>query len=181
MTSWPDRLVAAITARWGAPDRRAEFTRPPFTVHVLKYLGSSTGEGVVIYVTATTGPSPSDHLFEFMVGLDEARDDIASALAALAVYAREHAVHSGDTVPADMPLWPGTAMQRFLVMAQREAVVGPFDLDGRHVEYLQAIPMYESEVPAKLRLGAHHFLDELRTQRLGFWQAERMPLPSDIR
>jgi hypothetical protein len=50
-----------------------------------------------------------------------ARDGIAGALAALGLYsAREGvAVDHGHTVPADEPLWPGSPMERFLVMRPR--------------------------------------------------------------
>jgi Suppressor of fused protein (SUFU) len=80
------------------------------------------------------------------------KDDVASPLAALALYhARKGAsVGHGDTVAAEQPLWPGTEMRRFLVVRPRDDYLPPLNLtDDLHVEFLQAIPIFESELEYK--------------------------------
>ena len=60
------------------------------------------------------------------------------------------AVGHGETVPANGPLWPGTAMCRFLVLRPIGEIISPLELpDGMHVEFMQAIPIFESEFAAK--------------------------------
>jgi hypothetical protein len=173
-------VTDALIALWGPPDRKARFETALTTVEVLKYAARTTAAGVVVYVTATSGPSPSGHFDEFVLGLDEAHDEVADPLARLCVFARTTPVHHGDSVPIDAPLWPGTSFQRFLAMRQVEPIVGPFDVDGRRVEFMNAIPIYEAEVPIKARLGSDDFMDELRRQRLAFWNASRPALSSVI-
>lgn len=173
-------ITDALIAHWGSPDRNARFATGSSLVEVLKYDAQSTNEGVVIYATATSGPSASGHLNEFVLGLDVAHDEVADPLARLCVFARTTPVHHGDSVPIDGPLWPGTAFRRFLAMRQIEPILGPFDLDGRHIEFMNAIPIYESEVPIKATLGADGFIDELRRQGFGFWDSTRPALSNDI-
>ena len=170
----------AITARWGVPDREARFEASEIVVEVLKYEPVKTGEGVVIYVTSTTGRNDAGHFNEFLVGLDGPHDEIADPLARLSAFARGTPMHDGDTVPMDAPLWPGTDMRRWMATTQRKAVIGPSTIDGRHVEFMNAIPIYESELEAKQRLGPDGFLAELRDNGLGFWIAGRPSLPRDI-
>jgi hypothetical protein len=173
-------VVDALVDRWGKPDRYARFETESILVEVLKYDPQTTKEGVVIYATATSGPSPSGHLSEFILGLDVAHDDVADPLAQLSAFARSTAVHDGDTVPIDGPLWAGSEFRRFLAMKQVESILGPFEIDGRHVEFMNAIPIYESELPIKSALGGRGFVDELRRQGIGFWDAARPALSSDI-
>jgi hypothetical protein len=173
-------VADALVERWGKPDRYARFETEPNLVEVLKYDAETTKEGVVIYATATSGPSPSGHFTEFILGLDTAHDDVADPLARLAAFARSTAVHDGDTVPIDRPLWAGSEFRRFLTMHQVESIIGPFDIDGRHVQFMNAIPIYEAEVAIKGALGGRRFLDELRRQGIGFWDAARPALSGDI-
>lgn len=173
-------VVDALVGHWGKPDRYARFETESTTVEVLKYEAETTNEGVVIYATATSGPSPSGHFGEFILGLDSARDEVADPLARLSAFARMTPVHDGDTVPIDGPLWPGSPFRRFLTMRQVESIVGPFDINGRRVEFMNAIPIHESEVEIKAAFGARAFIEELRGQGLGFWDAERRALSHDI-
>lgn len=180
MTEPELNVVDALLAHWGKPDRYARFETESTLVEVVKYEARATTEGVVIYATATTGPSPSGHFDEFILSLDRAHDDVADPLARLSAFARTTPVHEGDTVPIDAPLWPGTPFRRFLAMQQVEPILGPFEIDGRHVEFMSAIPIYESEVPIKAALGGRGFVDELRRQGIGFWDAGRPALSRDI-
>jgi hypothetical protein len=172
----------AIRDTWGEADRRAEFVDGGWTIEVLKYEAASTPEGVVIYATASSGPSASGHWSEFILGLDTAHDEVAASLASLSLYTRSTApLHHGDTVPIGGPPWPGSAFDRFLVMQQVEPVLGPFDIDERHVEFMTVVPIYPSELPTKASLGADGFLEELRRNGIAPWQGNRRALSRDVR
>src|SRR5258705_12414168 len=171
----------AITAMGGIPDGEARFETFEIVVEVLKYEPVKTREGVVIYVTSTIGRNDAGHFKEFLVGLDGPHDDVADPLARLSAFARASPIHDGDTVPMDEPLWPGTDMRRWMATTQREAGIGPSTIDGRHVEFMNGIPISESELEAKQRLGVDGFLAELRDNGLGLWVAGRPSLASDIR
>jgi hypothetical protein len=43
---------------------------------------------------------------------------------------------TNEGVVIDGPLWLGTPFRRFLAMQQVESIVGPFEVDGRHVEFI---------------------------------------------
>jgi hypothetical protein len=165
-----------VVAKWGPPDRRARFTQGAVSIEVYKFEAATTGEGVVIYVTVTSGPSPSGHWGEFMLGLDVAHDEVAAPLASLSAYARATPLHHGDTVPIGDPPWPGSGFSRFLVMRQVDSVLGPFRVGDRSVEYLTVIPVYESEVEVKAKVGADALIDRFRSQGVAFWKADRGPL-----
>ena len=103
----PEAVERHYLELFGKPTRTANFRRDSgFSVDVFKWDADATSEGVALY--ATVGASkheiegmPADHRVEFFVGLNPARDDIASALAAVALYAVEEKVTigHGHTVP----------------------------------------------------------------------------------
>lgn len=75
-------------------------------------------------------------------------DDIASAVAALGLFARRQGevVDHGHTIPSDGPFWPGTEMSTFLVLRQVGEILEALTLPNRiHVEIPQAVPVFESE------------------------------------
>ena len=122
----------------------------------------------------------SDHRVEFFVGLLPERDDVASPLAGLALYVRREqvAVGHGHTVAADGPLAPGTNMRRFIVMRPRAAFIEPLKLrDGTHVEFLQAIPIFEFELAFKAVYGADALLEHWESVGVPFWDPSRRPEP----
>jgi suppressor of fused protein SUFU len=118
---------------------------------------------------------------EYFLGLLPPRGAVASPLAALTLYSvREGiAVNHGDTVPADGPLWPGTDMPRFLVLRPIGDVVSPLELpDGMHVEFMQAIPIFETELAFKARHGASELLEYWQESGVAFWNPVRSPEPA---
>src|SRR5438094_706882 len=137
----------------GPPTRAAEFRRAGRVIGVWKWSESANPEGVTLY--ATVGASqypmsglPSNHRVEFFIGLKPEHDEIASPLAALALYPQEEhvSVGHGHTVPVGKPLWPGSRMSTFLILQPVTAIVPPIQLPSRaHVEFLQAVPVFQSE------------------------------------
>ena len=169
--------------RWGEPSRRANFRTGEYEIEILKWTASANGEGVDLY--ATLGASAEDmpgaergHRVEYFIGLAPGRDDIASPLAGLGLFAqreRENVDH-GHTIPAGGPLWAGTEMNTLLVLRQLGEILPALTLsDGVHVEFLQVVPIFEPE----RRLTAEHGVDALlkrwESAQTAFWEPHRRP------
>jgi suppressor of fused protein SUFU len=166
---------------WGQPSRRAEhiFKGQPF--EVWKWDADRIAEGVTLYTTigASSYPLPgwpSSHRFELFLGLQPPEDGVAMALAGAAsfTFRTEKLLEPGHTVTfSDMPLWPTTAMQTFLVRQPREWNVptlrGPNDL---HVEFWQLLPLYETELQFHRRHGADA-LQRWEEAQVPFWDPHR--------
>jgi hypothetical protein len=168
-------------ARWGEPTRRARFDVGEFTIEVLKWDVGSSPEGVALYATVgasswpLTGRDPA-HRIEFFVGLLPEQDGIVSSFAAFGLYsAREGvALDHGHSVPAGQPLWPGTAMRSFLTMRPLAGFFPHLDLSGGlHVDFLQAIPIYESERSFKTEHGADALVRRWKEIGVRFWDSTR--------
>jgi hypothetical protein len=117
---------------WGEPSRTAEFTGSDYTAGVYKWSSDTNPEGVDLYATigASDKPIPQDdptHRVEFFLGLLPGRDEVASPLAALALFPTREGkpLDHGHSVPAEEPLWPGTEMRRFLIMRQVGELIPP--------------------------------------------------------
>jgi hypothetical protein len=177
-----DAIEDLYIARWGRPTRRARFEDGPLVVEVVKWDEAVTDEGVTLYATLG-GSSVQDevrHTQEFVLGLSPARDEVARALASLAVYGVEHRVQlgHGDTVPSERSLWPGTEMRTFLVARPLPGFLEPLVFpEGLHVEFLQAIPLFETERIYKIQHGADALIADWETAGVAFWDPERSPHP----
>jgi hypothetical protein len=141
-------------ARWGEPSRKATFREVGLEAEIYKWNAETTAEGVTLYATIGASAYPmagleQGHRTEYFLGLLPPRDHVASPLAGLALYSNREgtAVGHGDTIPADGPLWPGTEMRRFLVLRPVDEVIPPLELSGGvHVDFMQAIPIFDSEL-----------------------------------
>ena len=181
-----DAVRDLYVARWGGPARTANFQVGEFSVDVYKWSAETTPEGVNMYATVGASARPMVgrdplHRTEFFIGLLPAMDAVASPLAALALYsAREDvSVDHGHTVPADGPLWPGTQMRRFLVMRPLGDTIQPLTLaDGTHIEFLQALPIFDSELAFKTDHGAEALLERWEQSQVPFWDPNRTPEPA---
>jgi hypothetical protein len=155
---------------------------------VLKWDGATTGEGVTLYTTLGASDQPMDsahigHRVEFFIGLRPERDQIASPLADLALYPTRQrvVVDHGHTIPADKPFWPGTAMHHFLVSRTVIPIIEPLELeDGTHVEFLQVMPIFESELSYKRQHGADGLLARWKQREVAFWNPDRQAEPSQF-
>jgi hypothetical protein len=169
-------------ARWGEPARTASFRVDEFSVDVYKWSVETTSEGVDLYATVGASARPilgrdPLHRSEFFLGLLPGLDAVASPLAALAAYAAREGkvVGHGDTVPSEGPLWPGTQMRRFLVMRPLGDIIQPLTLaDGTHIEFLQALPIFESELAFKTDHDAEALLGRWEQLRVPFWDPNRI-------
>jgi hypothetical protein len=183
-----DLVRKHYAASWGEPSRQALFRDGRSEVEICKWAPDSNPEGVHLYATvgasihAMAGVDPN-HRVEFFVGLLPPIDDIASPLAALALYpVREKVLlDHGHTVPSDAPLWLGTAMRRLLVLRPVTPIVSPLALgDGVHVEFLQAVPIFESELEYKSQHGIDALLRVWEESRVRFWDPRRRPHPAAV-
>lgn len=173
-------------ARWGEPARTANFQVGEFAVDVYKWSAETTPEGVNLYATVGASARPMVgrdplHRTEFFTGLLPAMDAVASPLAALSLHAarEEVVVDHGHTVPADGPLWPGTQMRRFLVMRPIGDIIQPLTLaDGTHIEFLQALPIFDSEFAYKTDRGAEALMERWELSQVPFWDPNRTPEPA---
>jgi hypothetical protein len=146
----------------------------------LKWAAERNPEGVALYISvraqAPQNTDDADHRVGFFVGLLPEQDEIASPLAALALYSWREQVHvgHGDTIPADEPLWTGTTMSRFLILRAKRTVVPTYVApEGFHVQFLQAIPIYQSEISFKKREGTDALLDRWEAMNTPFWDSHR--------
>ena len=173
-------------ARWGEPSRKAAFRVAGLEVEVYKWDAEANPEGVTLYATIGSSAHPmagrdTKHRVEYFLGLLPPMDAVASPLAALALYSSREgvALSHGDTVPADSPLWPGTDMRHFLVLRPLGDIISPLELtDGTHVEFMQAIPIFESELAYKARHGTMQLLEHWQESGVAFWNPGRPPEPT---
>lgn len=139
----------------------------------------ASGSGVFLYATAGYGrPSDEGHLLEFVVGLHERRDDIATALADLWASGVDTKLGHGTTVDMGRPLWNGAQMQAFLLLRQR-SLLAPLNAGPCHIEYLKAVPIYEREGAFKRQHGIAELLDRWRAAQIAYWIADRPESPLD--
>jgi hypothetical protein len=50
--------------------------------------------------------------------------------------------------------------------------------DGTHIEFLQALPIFDSEFAFKTDHGAEALLDRWEKSRVPFWDPNRTPAPA---
>jgi hypothetical protein len=181
-----DAVRDVYRARWGDPSRQAAFRTGDDQIEIFKWDAASNGLGVDLYATLGAsaehmpGGEPG-HCVEYFVGLQPGRDDIASPLAALGLFARREGefVDHGHTVPADGPLWPGTQMSTFLVLRQIGEILPALELpNGVHVEFLQAVPVFESERRFKVAHGAEALMQRWEATGTPFWDPNRRAEPA---
>lgn len=181
-----DSVREHYVAQWGAPTAELEFKTQVDSIDVLKWSASDNGQGVDLYVTLGASDwfakGSEDHRVEFFLGLAPGRDEVASSLAALGLYsARENvALGHGHTVPSDGPLWTGTEMNAFLIVEQIEDLLLPrlALADGVHVEFLQATPLFESELNYKRSRGLESLMLKWEEKGVRFWDPTRSPVPA---
>jgi Suppressor of fused protein (SUFU) len=166
--------------------RRRRLSAWPGWREVYKWDAEATPEGVALYATVGSSAHPMagrhpEHRVEFFLGLLPPEDAVASPLAALALYAvREgEAVGHGDTVSSEGRLWPGTTMRCFLVLRPLGDIIAPLELpDGMHGEFMQAIPIFESELAYKARHSAEELVEHWQESGVAFWNPGRLPEPA---
>lgn len=170
----------AYAELWGAPSRTAEFQIGELVISIEKWAAEANPEGVALYATlgssrhSIAGWDPS-HRVEFILGLHPERDEVASALAALALYSHREgvALDHGHTVVAGGSLWSGTTMDGFLIMRPTGPLVPIIGFEGMHIEVLQALPTYKAERDLLRETPADALMAAWHKTGVPFWDPER--------
>ncbi|MFI7538216.1 suppressor of fused domain protein [Streptosporangium sp. NPDC049376] len=165
----------------GDPVREASFAKGKFRVDILKWDPSPVTDGVNIY--ATLGASDHSipggdllHRQEFFVGLAPERDDIAEPLARLGGYSSftGRRLDSGHIIRLSENLVDDSEMSGFLVVAPLGDFLPAASMaDGRHVEFLMAIPVYPEELDFAARNGVEDLREVMASRNIPFWRLER--------
>ncbi len=169
---------------FGEPTRKARFTDSGLSIQVYKRDENSNPEGVALY--ATLGicdqvlPHDPNHRIELFTGLLPSEDRIAKTLAMLGLYydAEADELADGHSITFTEPLRTGTKMSTYLVTDPNTEIIpvlqGP---DGLHVIFLEAIPIYPSELEFKLKHGAEGLIRRWEKSGVPFWNPHRTPNP----
>lgn len=177
-----DAVAAHYRQMWGEASRRATYELSAHEIEVWKWDEDRNPEQVTMY--ATIGSSvhlmrgqPRSHRSEYFAGLRPSNDDIAKPLAMLALETISSPMEfgHGHTVIFPEPLWRTTAMNGFLIIRSQQEIVAPLDTSaGIHVEFLQAVPIFECEVESKIRHGVNGLLERWAAAGVAFWDPNRI-------
>lgn len=188
---WRPWITAADEVRkhylrlWGEPSRTAEFRIEGRGVEIYKWDAARNPEQVNLYVTLgiSNYPLPGHgpgHRLEFFLGLNPAQDGVAKPLAMVGLDPVLHGTElaHGHTVTYPEPLWKGTKMRSFLILRPVTEIVPPLVLNPTlDVEFLQAIPLFPSEVAFKSKHRIDGLLDRWRAAKVPFWNPNRQADP----
>lgn len=173
---------------WGPPSRSATFTTPDDRVEVYKWNADKNPEQVNLYATCGASVHAPDayhpgHRLEFFIGLLPERDEIARVMALVALDSRLHGeqLDHGHSLTYPEPLWTGSAFHSLLVARPVENVVQTLvtgDGQGLHVEFLQVIPVYPSELRFKSEYGVEALMRLWEDKQVPFWNPDRVVEPS---
>ncbi|MCF6468423.1 suppressor of fused domain protein [Nonomuraea sp. MG754425] len=169
------------TSKMGEPVREALFVKDEFKIGILKWSASVATGGVTLYGTLGSSDYPLPgrhwgHRQEFFIGFAPEWDDIAEPLAQLGSYTqfRSANLESGHTLRLPVELVEETWLRGFLVVEPLDDVLSRVALgDGRHVEFLMAIPLYSNELDFAAKRGAEALRDAMSEKNIPFWKARR--------
>lgn len=169
---------------WGEPSREAHFKIMGKETDLFKWDADLNPEGVFLYATAgmseypLTGYAPT-HRLELFTGLLPERDEIANPLSMLALspVIRNKHLAANHTMTFPEPLWQGTEMRSFLVRKPKVEIVPTLTIKDVHIEFLNAIPIFPSEVAFKSKHGADALIQVWYEARVPYWNPDRPLLP----
>ncbi|MGV9566071.1 suppressor of fused domain protein [Streptomyces sp. NPDC003480] len=168
---------------WGEPSREAAFSLGEHKVEIFKWNHDRTDEGVTLYATCgasralQSGPGAL-HRVEFVTGLLPEEDGIARGLAILGTYplTGRHLSY-GESITLPDPLWAGGRMTSFLAVRPMEDLVPDLALpDGSHVQFMNVVPVFESELRLRNGRSAEWLIGELNDNGVAWWDPRRGPL-----
>lgn len=147
-------------ATLGAPAREATFEDQTVSVDILKWgPGKVPWLGVHLYVTlgaSRVAMGSAEHRVEFYLGLDQARDDVASILAEFAAepVIDDQLLEAGHTVTFPVPIWKGAPFRTLMVFHSGKPPIPDTTLpDGSHLSLRGLVPIHQSELEEKQRVG----------------------------
>jgi hypothetical protein len=164
---------------WGKPSRVLNFRGSGARVQVHTWGIDDTDWGVALYATvgASKGKAAGDHRVEFITGMRPVEDGVIGSLASLGAFPiLAGPIDKGETVTLGEPLWPGTPMRAFLMVPEVEDIIPPLITRRRHVQFLRAIPVYDSEIDLKNEYDAAWLMETLDDQGLNMADPHRRPV-----
>ena len=164
---------------FGEPSRVAQFRNPKFALEILKWDADRHPEGVAFYATVgrSTQALPREeltHRVEFFTGLLPPEDAVAFPLADLAACSDALTPGSTFTWTRAPALWRGTLMSSFLIFRPLKEIVPPLEVEGVHVLFDQAIPLFPSECAFVVDHGAQALRERWQASRVPFWKPDRI-------
>jgi hypothetical protein len=183
-----DAVTEHYVRELGDSFRRIEYDVRGMPITVMAWTPDNNPQGVHLYATVGAsrrplGESQSGHRFELIGGALPNEPRLAHVLSLAAAYPAlfGEPLGHGHSIPYEEPLWPGTDMQKVLVVRPLEDLVSRLELpDGSHVEFLNALPVYEEEVAFKSTHGLDRLRDAWQTGNIPFWDPRR-PRPRLLR
>ncbi len=166
---------------YGEPTRKAKYKSPDGKViQIFKWDEDQTDEGVVMYATmgASITLGDKEESCEFFIGLTPDADDIADALAEVALYGNgtTHVPNSGDTVTLSYDLWHGTKARSFMFTDGDEIVPSTKDEHGRQIWFIQLVPLFEEELSYKKEYGEDALWGAFENAEVPYWSSSRSSL-----
>jgi hypothetical protein len=165
-----DEVKRHYVSLFGLPARNAWFETGSHKIEIFKWDPSETTQDVALYASIGAGKDPMpghdpSHRAEFFLGFLPEMDDVASPLAMVALEGalRGSRLRHGSSVSYLDPLWAGTEMRPFVILgqdAEGEVVPALVLPDGLHVEFLQVLPLHDTELDYKISHGPEALLGE---------------------
>ncbi len=179
-----DDVKQHYTSALGEPSRRASFQIDAYSAEVYKWSADQNPQGVALYASIGASRDPltgmdSSHRVEFFIGFLPEQDSVARPLAMVALDPVLHGstLGHGETVTYPEPLWPGTEMCSFLILRPQTHVIPDLMLPGGlHVEFMQLVPLFPSELEFKIAHDEDELMEELERAGVPFWEPDREPL-----
>jgi hypothetical protein len=180
-----DQVREHYKTLWGQPSRSALFTLQRCRVEIYKWNEDSNPEEVCLYASIGASLHPlvaadPDHRIEVFTGMLPEQDAIAKPLSMLAMEPGLHRTNlvRGHTVIYPEPLWGGTKMSGFLVLGPVPELIPHLEVsNGTHVEFLQVVPIFPSELRFKKLHGVDALIERWEDADVPFWDPGRAPEP----
>jgi len=113
---------------------------------------------------------------EFFLGLTPAVDDIAEALAEVAIKGNGtgQIPAPGDSITLTFALWRGTEMRSFLFTDGSELIPSYLDT-AKRIDFVQLVPLYASELDFKMAYGEEALWEKFKADTVPYWDSARSP------
>lgn len=163
--------------KFGIPSREAEFIENTGKkIEIYKWDENLTDEEVVIYATggASTILGTSETSCEFFIGLTPQVDDIAQALAEVALHGSGNSdiPKPGDTTTLTYPLWRGTNASAFL-FTEGDEIIWPTRIGNKNIVFLQLVPIFPAEIEYKKVNGVEALWSAFESLQVPYWDSRR--------
>ena len=181
-----DAVLSHYIDLLGKPSDCETYTACNIDVSVYLWRIGANPFGVNLYATVGASKYPvtghsKEHRNEFFLGIDSELDSMFHALALVGThsYRNRTQLGHGHTVTFEQPLWEGSEMRTLLIARADDEIIPTLVVNTHvHIEFLQVIPIFRSELDFKVKHGVNELFDRWEEERVPFWRADRSPLPA---